>query len=342
MLNFLSVVYSIIYYCWFFFKQQIKPYKASIPIISVGNLTVGGTGKTPFVSWLLDFLKSQGFSPIVLTRGYKSKVKTIRLLTNIKQKLEQVAFYGDESSMLSLQHPKTPIVIYHKRKISLQKYSHLGDIAVLDDGMQHLALSRDLDIGLINSLVGFGNKKMLPAGILREPLSALNRNDLILLTYSNLQKDKNFIKTIIQDLPSSKPIFQLTIATNQLIDSKTLRKTAINNFKNTNIGIFCALANPSSFLKTVQQFVGKNIEIKNQLYFRDHFQYDKKSLSKIFDSKKNPKTVFITTEKDWIKIIQFRKSLPKFFILKTNLVASLNFKQELQNRLNRLKKNNEK
>ena len=344
--NFLLKFISFLYYCcylgWFFFTRIRGSYKAKIPVISVGNITCGGTGKTPFVSWLVGFLQIQGFKPIVFTRGYKSHGKTIRVLTQAEKKLEKIAFYGDEPAMLSLHHPKVPIVIFPQRKKSLMQYSHLGDIGILDDGMQHLAVARDIDIGLVNSLVGFGNKKLLPYGILREPLSALKRNDMILLTGCNLEKNKQHLQKInlqkiSQDLTQEKKIYSLELKAKTLTDSKTLQEVPLRKMVGKKIIIFCAIANPKSFALLLRSIVGTKAKIAETFYFPDHFFYSKTSLDKVFYSKKSADNLFLTTEKDWVKIFAYRKELPKFFVVKTELKVPTALQTELKKRLQKLK-----
>ena len=333
LLKLLSLIYYCSYHIWFFLQQQKNSYKASLPVISVGNITSGGTGKTPFVSWLISFLQELGYSPIVFTRGYKSKTKKMRLLTQIENKLEQIRYYGDEPALLSLKHPETPIAIYAKRACSLAKYANLGNIAILDDGMQHLKVQRDLDLSLVDSTVGFGNKKLQPVGMLREPLTALQRNDIILLTKTNLQKDKKFVNNIVQTLPKNKKYFKLGLKLASLLESKGLQKIPLTNLQNKECIIFCGIANPKSFEMLLTAYLGKNGKIIKNFYFPDHFNYNKINLAKIFSSKKNSKRIYLTTEKDWVKLIAIRKQLPLFYVVKTELIIPLLLKKELENRL---------
>ena len=329
----LSFLYYCCYQIWFFFTRLKVSYKAKIPVISVGNISYGGTGKTPFVSWLVGFLQTQGFKPVVFTRGYKSHGKTIRILTQAEKKLEKIAFYGDEPAMLSLHYPKVPIVIFPKRKKSLMQYSHLGNIGILDDGMQHLSVARDIDIGLVNSIVGFGNKKLLPYGILREPLSALKRNDMILLTGCNLEKNKQQIQKIKQDLPQKKSCFSLELKVKSLIDSKNLQKIPLQKLATKKVILFCAIASPKSFALLLKPLLGAKGKIVETFYFPDHFSYSTTSLKKVFSGKKSANSLFLTTEKDWVKLFSYRKALPKFFIVKTELKVPATLQIELKKRL---------
>ncbi len=353
LLKFTSLIYYCCYLIWFFLARLRSSYKAKIPVISVGNISYGGTGKTPFVSWLVGFLQTQGFKPVVFTRGYKSQGKKMRLLIQAEKQpnkiLPMVGFYGDEPVMLSLHHPKVPIVIFPKRKKSLMQYSHLGNIGILDDGMQHLAVARDIDICLVNSLVGFGNKKLLPQGILREPLSALKRNDLILLTGCNLEKDSQYnankIRQIQQDLPQGKNFFSLELKAKYLIDSKNLQKIPLKKLENKEVVVFCAIANPQGFVLLLKSILGTKGKIVKTFYFPDHFSYSKTSLEKVFCyqkkiskkySKISANSLFLTTEKDWVKLFSYRKEMPKFFVVKTEIKVPATLQIEFKKRLKNL------
>ena len=281
----------------------------------------------------MGFLQTQGFKPVVFTRGYKSEGKKIRVLTQAEKQLEKIAFYGDEPTMLSLHHPKVPIVIFPKRKKSLMQYSHLGDIGILDDGMQHLSVARDIDIGLVNSLVGFGNKKLLPYGILREPLSALKRNDMILLTGCNLEKNNQNLQKISQDLPQEKKFYPLELKAKFLIDSKTLHSVPLKKMAGKEIIIFCAIASPKSFALLLKPLLRAKGKIVETFYFPDHFSYSTTSLEKVFSGKKSANSLFLTTEKDWVKLFSYRKELPKFFVVKTKLKVPATLQTELKKRL---------
>ena len=331
----LQIVYLILYKFFCFYHYLKKPYFAKIPVISVGNITTGGTGKTPLVSWLIDFLQKQGFSPIVLTRGYKSKGSGVRLLQNIAEKKEKISIYGDESAMLSFFHPQIPIIVSANRILGLKKFSHLGNIAILDDGMQQLGIKKNLDIGLIDALLIFGNNKLIPSGVLREPLSALKRNDLFFLSRCNLQKNKAIIKNIINILPA-KASYTLDLQADYLLCSKTQKKKNLNNLKNKQIVLFSAIGNPKSFCYLVQEKLGKGEKIVKEFYFRDHFDYKKKNILKIFNEKFNVSTIYITTMKDWVKILKWKNELPQFFVLRTKLKVSSVAVNDLKKRIQKL------
>lgn len=331
----LRLTYFLLYLIFRFFCKLKKPYVAKIPVISVGNITVGGTGKTPFVSWLIDFLKNEGFSPIIITRGYKSKGKGIRVLIDIQKQKQSISFYGDEAAMLSKQHSDIPIVISPNRVASLKQCSHLGDIAILDDGMQQLKIKKDLDIGMIDALVGFGNKKLLPTGILREPLSELQRNDFFVISRYNLQKNQKIIADLLEILPAQKPYYYLELIANSLVSSKNGKVYGLEKLKNKKIVLFSGIANPKGFWDLIAQ--EKKSKIIKSYDFPDHFHYKLENLQKIFADHLDSDIIFLTTEKDEMKLLSLQKKLPEFFVVHTKLNVPLALWKKLNNYLQKEK-----
>ena len=164
-----------------FFKQH----KLEVPVISVGNLVLGGTGKTPLVLYIAQFLLKQNKRPAILSRGYKGTASgIINIVSDNNHILLDAASAGDEPRLLAEKLPGTPIIIGRKRSITgrfaLDSYDI--DHIILDDGFQHLALKRDLDLVLFSAGKLLGNGRVLPGGELREPLSALKRADAFIVT----------------------------------------------------------------------------------------------------------------------------------------------------------------
>jgi tetraacyldisaccharide 4'-kinase len=157
-------------------KNIFKQYQLPVPVIIVGNITVGGTGKTPFVIWLARYLQTLGLKPGILTRGYGGNAKEVLDVT-LNSTAEQV---GDEALVLK-QRTQCPVFVSKSRvaagKALLAKYD--CDIIICDDGLQHYALARDIECVLIDRFRGFGNQQMLPAGPLREPLTRLSSVDVV-------------------------------------------------------------------------------------------------------------------------------------------------------------------
>ena len=263
-------------------KKIFKSYKSKIPVVSVGNITSGGTGKTPFVVFLVRHFKKLGLNPLIISRGYKRKTKgQIVFNSKSEKKLEEV---GDEPFLMSLICPETDIVINKNRKEAIQwveKSQKKYDIILLDDAFQHRSVQRDFNILLINNNQNLSD--CLPKGQLREPLKNIKRADCIVFTKSSSLGN---IPNIITN--SNIPIFKST-------ESFTLSDSDYQ------CGVaFCGIGDPGSFIKTLE---GLSVKVLESIHFKDHQKYGDMSINKLESLlKRNNQRVFYTTQKDWVKL----------------------------------------
>ncbi len=194
-----------LFYSFGLFKTKKLPR----PVISIGNITVGGTGKTPLVIKLAEGLRERGIPVAILSRGYRAKKKAGSLVTDGQNLLLSPEEAGDEPFLLASLLKEVPVMIGKDRfktgMLALERFSIRGFL--LDDGFQHLPLYRDLNIVLIDSQAGFGDGHLLPRGILREPLSHLKRADLFLLTRSEDPMSCQPLQTFLHQVHPSAPIF---------------------------------------------------------------------------------------------------------------------------------------
>lgn len=258
-----------------------KSYKASVPVISVGNLSVGGTGKTPMVAYLLRRLSR--YKMAVLTRGYKAKH----------------SLKNDEVLLLEREFPDVRCLVGANRVENCQKMEQQGPVEgfILDDGFQHLRLQRDLDLVLIDALMPLSLANPLPAGFLRESPDALRRASLIVLTHAN--------QTNLEQLLSLRQWVQQYTTSPILLAAHELRgwrdTQGISYPKDAFVGkevvACCALGNPESFRKTVESAGGL---LKDFCVFPDHYSYTRQDLEQIW--KQYPKTPLLTTGKDIVKL----------------------------------------
>jgi tetraacyldisaccharide 4'-kinase len=260
-----------------------KPFKLPCPVISVGNITLGGTGKTPFIAYLVEILLRYNYKKVViLTRGYKGKKLGV---------IQDVDGEPDESRILKRNYPQITILANpNRKKVFIDYFSNeiKPDIVILDDGFQHRKIYRDLDIIMVDGKLMFGNKFIFPAGPLREPLiSIIRRADILVFKNSKDPLEKFF----------GKPAFAFNIKNIKLFDkySKEIEKDKLIS---KNIIAFCGIGNPNDFKNTL---VSNGFDIKFFFAFPDHYNYTKKDIANI--SKKGSKeTIFLTSEKDWVKI----------------------------------------
>jgi tetraacyldisaccharide 4'-kinase len=256
---------------------------AGVPVISIGNITCGGTGKTPMVAWVVRRLKDAGRRPAILTRGYKA-----------------VAGRSDEAELLK-QLTGVPVVIDPDRVAGAKAAAAGGaDVLVMDDGFQHLHLRRDLDIVLIDATDPFGGAP-LPAGLRREPLSALRDADAVVITRSDaLDKDQlSRLKTRLGTLAPAATVHAAVHRPVAIIDEAGGRGPA-SRIDGKRVMAFCGIGNPQSFFATLER-VGANVAARRAL--NDHVHYT----DRIVGSLKRAAAaagveLLVTTQKDFVKL----------------------------------------
>ncbi len=276
-------------------RQKRLPY----PVISIGNITVGGTGKTPTTIAIAQEAKKRGFFPIILTRGYKGKAKGPCLVETAKG---SSLLYGDEPLLMAERLRDVPIVKCSDRykggvfflKAHESAMSH-QPIFILDDGFQHWRLYRNIDIVLIDGTNPFGNRKMLPVGPLREPLNELRRADIYVITKTNNETLLDELK----DINPHAPVYFSRYRVSSLRDFAG-NKYPIDILRDRKIYAFCGIANPDSFRQTVLSLSGRQIEFKA---YKDHHKYARSDIDYLMRQNKHLNCdFFVTTEKDMVKL----------------------------------------
>jgi len=262
-------------------KKRKTTIPSPLPVIVVGNLTVGGTGKTPVVIALCQFLQQQGHRVGIVTRGYQHQLSHFPYHVQVSDSAQII---GDEAALIA-QKTQAPVIIAPKRAQAV-RYLHeqqLCDIVISDDGLQHHQMGRQLEIVVIDGQRGFGNGFLLPAGPLREPLDKLKKVDLILV---NGTPSASLSQTL-QPFTQKTFIFELKSQTIQ-----SLNQTLSN--PQAPYAAFAGIGNPERFFNSLREL---NIQF-NPYAFPDHHCYVKKD----FDI---PESCIIMTEKDAIKCHAF-------------------------------------
>lgn len=269
-------------------------------IINVGNLTAGGTGKTPHIEYLIKLLLKHNNNPAVLSRGYKRKTTGYILA----EENSNASLIGDEPMQMHVNFPNVPVAVCENRVIGVVNLLYDRpdtNIVLLDDAFQHRSIKPKLNILLTTYDNPFYTDYLLPVGLLREYRKGYNRADIIVVTkcpsqISAIEQEK--IKQKIKPLAHQKIFFSF-FTYNGLINCTT--KAAVNPSKNTFVYFFGGIANTSS----VQQYLSKNF---SNFYIRkltDHVTYSNTLLNSIvkdFKSVKAKEKILITTQKDWVKL----------------------------------------
>ena len=280
---------------------DLKSYTLPSRVISVGNITLGGTGKTPTVIYLAQLLKEQGMKTAVLSRGYKGKSsEKVAVVSDGKQILLNVLDAGDEPFLLSKALPGVPVIIGRDRVLTGRYVTEhfSSEIVILDDGFQHLKLKRDVDILLIDLGYGFGNGHLLPRGILREPLIHMNRANIFLLTKRTGSKDD---KAVEKKITSIKPDAKIFYAHYEIRCLKTLQEKKeidLDYLKGKKVLALSAIANPHYFSYLLKQL---DISVVSEWALPDHHYYTYKDARKLSEHLKSVDFI-ITTAKDSTKM----------------------------------------
>ncbi len=281
-------------------------------VISLGNVTVGGTGKTPTAQLLARQIRDLGYKVIILNRGYRAKWKGEAGVVSDGYKLYMDASEaGDEAFMLARHLPGIPVIIGPERYAS-GRYAieHLGaQVAILDDGYQHWKLERDIDIVLIDAVNVFGNGYMLPRGTLREPIRNLDRADICLLTKVDQAagQSREYIRGKIKQYNDRALVVESVHQPCSFVDLKTWKEHIgggihISEMKGMRVMAVSAIGNPSSFEQTLAQI---GVTIVESLRYPDHHDYTPRDMISIIDqARRQDVEAIIITEKDAVKVPQ--------------------------------------
>lgn len=288
-------------------KNIIKPKKVDAFVISIGNITTGGVGKTPIVAQIANYLTSNGEKVAIISRGYGGKLSNnnINVISDGKNIFYNAKLAGDEPFWLAQNAGKT-IVITTKNRYKGAKYAVENFGArkiILDDGFQHRKLHRDLDIVLMDSKMGFGNEKLLPAGPLREGMEAFSRIDKFVIVSKDTEHSRaeKLAKIMAKKMKIetficyTEPDFVYNIKTGERLPERT-EAVAL-----------CAIGQPKQFYDFLN-----NYKISQTIDFDDHHGYTEKEL---------PAGIIITTEKDAVKMKDFQRN--DIFALKLKTIIDV-------------------
>ena len=271
------------------------------PVISVGNLTAGGTGKTPLVEWVAKTVAASGKKVCILTRGYRRENPRIEVIVSDGHAiLASPAEAGDEPYLLASNLLGLAAVISNPDRISAGRYAietFDTECFVLDDGFQHLRLSRDLDIVTIDATNPWGGGRLLPYGRLREPMSALRRADCVVLTRCDQAATEiGALSATVQELLGDRPVFRSTM--------RAVRAPK----REGPVAAFCAVGNPQSFFKQVSD---SGYELVFERAFTDHHWYTQNDVDDLVRAATRAgATSLLTTAKDAVKLRSLSFSLP--------------------------------
>ena len=298
-------------------RRLFRPQELGCPVVSVGNLTVGGTGKTPVAEMLARQLQRRGRRVAILSRGYKSVPRPFaqrlrnkffkhldlfppRIVSDGKDVLLDSRRAGDEPHMLAKNLPGVCVLVDKDRvKSGLHALRHFdSDVLLLDDGLQYQRLRHRIDVVLVDSQAPFGNEHLLPRGTLREPPANLRRASYIVVTKSGPKPDEALLARL-RKLNRTAAIIECNHAPRHWQDLRTGEKLPLDHLKDRHVGAMSGIARPESFEEGVRH-LGAMVEISKA--FADHHRFTKKEILRFLEwCDRRSLDALVTTEKDAVR-----------------------------------------
>lgn len=285
-------------------------YQSSSGVIGVGNISLGGNGKTSFVIYIVEKLLQRGLKMAVLTRGYGRKTRKDFILPPNQSLTDQLSLiYGDEVALMSYRCPDLWVGVSGNRKRMLDCLQQKVDCFVLDDSFQQFSIAFDLQIVLINALDYQKSHKPWKRKISREPISSLKRADIVMVIHKNLLKDKTMKLPLFLE---EKKVFFIDYSIRSVYCLSTQDRHNISFLRGRRFLAFCAIACPESFFS----FLKKNsLDVCCEIDFSDHQFFVKDDIQQLNDkAKQNQVEAFICTEKDAVKLLKHPLNLPVWVV----------------------------
>jgi tetraacyldisaccharide 4'-kinase len=287
--------------------------KLDRPVISIGNITTGGTGKTPLVEYVARLLSAQGKKVCILTRGYGRKDPHLQVIVSDGYGvLASPSEAGDEPYLLAMQLKGQAAVISSADRIAAgqEAIKDFGtECFVLDDGFQHLRLARDLNVVTIDATNPWGGGRLLPHGRLRESTDGLSRADCIVITRCDQVKGVEALREELLRLTNSKPIFESQM---RILRLSPLKNGGESLAPPVRVAAFCAVGNPASFFESLRR---AGFEVAVERSFPDHHDYSQHEIDAIVRLAKDAGAeVLVTTAKDAVKLRTLGFPIPCYVV----------------------------
>jgi tetraacyldisaccharide 4'-kinase len=279
-----------------------KSRKAGVPVIVVGNMTAGGTGKTPVVELIIRSLMARGLRPGVVSRGYGRTSHGVVIVSDASGIRADVAASGDEPMQIAVKFPGVPVVVGEKRfDAAIVCAGECGaEVIVADDGFQHRWLHRDADIVVVDGTRDLASEPMLPAGLRREPLSGLRRARLVALT-GNAGPQECAAKAVALAPWYRGPVVAIRRSYAFVLDRRSGEQRAVASLRGVRCYCFSAIGNPSRFAADLQQ---AGVELAGERRFRDHHRFSAADLYTVVrEAHATNAAAIVTTEKDLTRLL---------------------------------------
>jgi tetraacyldisaccharide 4'-kinase len=300
-------------------NKLLKEVKLTCPVISVGNITVGGTGKTPCVIWLAQMLQQRGYRPAVLSRGYGGRnSQPVNIVTDGDKILLSGTIAGDEPLLIARSLKGIPVITGPDRILTGRAaVNNFGvNILICDDAFQHRRLYRDINILLLDSSAPLGNGHLLPRGSLREPAAALGRASVLIATRSaEATKKSDLIDKLAKG--GNIPVFRSNHRSAGIVRGDYSEQLPPGMLEGKKVCAFSGIAEPSSFKKSI---LAAGAQIMSFDIFPDHHRYSRTEVKKINDCFiQSGADLLLTTEKDGMRLQEYPKFLRTIYLMRIAL-----------------------
>jgi tetraacyldisaccharide 4'-kinase len=304
---------------WLYARGVLASRALGVPVVSIGNLTVGGTGKTPAVELAVRTLKEFGHRPAVLSRGYGRRGHGIQVVADAVSTRLDAEEAGDEPFVLARRLPGVPIVVGPNRHAAgRHAVERFGVSAiVLDDGFQHRTLAKDLEIVMARARAPWGNGRLLPGGPLREPLAALGRAHLIVVTAARAAEDVGEVAATAREHAPGVPVLAARHVASECWEAGAMRLLGPDVLRGQKLFAFAGIGAPDGFRQTLAETGALEAGFAR---FADHHWYTLEELGTLERRAQAASAVgLVTTEKDWARLRQFPARAVPLYVLGVRL-----------------------
>jgi tetraacyldisaccharide 4'-kinase len=305
---------------WLYGLGVLKSHRLDCPVVSVGNLTVGGTGKTPAVELAVRTLIELGHRPAVLSRGYGRHTHGIQIVADAASIRLDAEEGGDEPFLLARRLPGVPVVVGGNRYAAgRHAIARFGVSAiVLDDGFQHRTLAKDIEIVMARARAPWGNGRLLPGGPLREPLSALRRASLIVVTGASSADDVVEVAAAARRYAPRAPVLAARHVPTECWEIRAMKYQPVESLLGRRLFAFAGIGSPDGFRRTLKE---TGIVEAGFTRFADHHWYTRDELRDLdATAAAQGADGLVTTEKDWVRLRRLPLGKRPIYVLAVRLV----------------------
>jgi tetraacyldisaccharide 4'-kinase len=307
---------------WLYASGLLHSRALGCPVVSIGNLTVGGTGKTPAVELAVRTLTDLGHRPAVLSRGYGRSGGGVQIVADAASIRLDADEAGDEPFLLARRLPGVPVVVgpnrYEAGRVAGARFAVTA--FVLDDGFQHRTLRKDLEIVMARAERPWGNGRLLPGGPLREPLSGLRRAHLVVATGARGLDEASEVVESVERRAPAVPVLTAVHVPTECFESRGMRFVPLEALADVRLLAFAGIGLPAGFRRTLRDARATVVDFQA---FADHHWYTREDLGRLERRAVEVRAdAFVTTEKDWVRLRPLRPLARPVYVLSVRLTLT--------------------